>query len=506
MTSDLSLAAQVSQELIKNPNAMRQLLAYEPTRMKLIEDPVFFAILMCGDRWLANAPEHQKLLRDMSQRQVAVCGRGWGKSLVFSRKNLWLLFTKKNVESLIISSTQRQSMIMFDYCYSTIMANSLMREMVQNPGTTRTVIKLKTDLGGKIIALPCSKDRLRGYHPDYIFIDEASIVPTEMITGEIMMMLTKPNSSLIMCGTPMSTEHIFHKAYQDTSHYSVHHYAGYQSPLVSKQQVEEWKEAMTTEQWQREVEATWTEATYSFFPMDLIVTCLDPDLDNPNSPNAYIEDMETFNHNQRTGSYHAGLDLGKQVDHSVLAITQKLDNNEIKLIHKHQFPLQTNYPDIIGYVARAQQIFNFDKINVDKTGIGDPVIDELQNRQVHGVEGVLFTDTIKEELLNNLKLQMQKKQLKIPANDRTLIAQINEQQYEYLQPKTAQEKIHLKFWHPRGSHDDQLMALALACKAATQSAPPGISAFLLPHNPQPESGPERWLKNPLFYPNRQTNT
>ena len=71
------------------------------------------------------------------------------------------------------------------------MANPLLREMMQKPGTTHTMIKLKPPLDGRIIALPCSKDKLRGYHPDYVFIDEASIVPSEMITSEIMMMLTK---------------------------------------------------------------------------------------------------------------------------------------------------------------------------------------------------------------------------------------------------------------------------------------------------------------------------
>ena len=63
-------------------------------------------------------------------------------------------------------------------------------------------------------------------------------------------------------------------------------------------------------------------------------------------------------------------------------------------------------------------------------------------------------------------------------DDKTLIAQMNEQQYEYLQPKTAQERIHLKFWHPQGKHDDQLMALALACRAASRAAPPGRGAIM----------------------------
>jgi hypothetical protein len=87
-------AAKAHVGLRQRPKAFKQLLAYPQIARKLVDDPVFFAILMCGDSWLVDAPEHQKLLRDLSPRQVAVCGRGWGKSLVFSRKNLWLLFTK----------------------------------------------------------------------------------------------------------------------------------------------------------------------------------------------------------------------------------------------------------------------------------------------------------------------------------------------------------------------------------------------------------------------------
>jgi hypothetical protein len=475
VTNDMEFAASVCEGLLQKPKALKQLVAYKEVTDKLIKDPVFFAVLMCGDKWLTQAPEHQKLLRDVSSKQVAVCGRGWGKSRVFSRKNLWLLYTKPKIESLIVSSTQRQSMIMFDYCYSTIMSNPLLREMVQRPGTTHTIIKLKPPLGGRLVALPCSKDKLRGYHPDYIFIDEASIVPSEMITSEIMMMLTKPKASLIMGGTPMGSDHVFRKAFLDSKRYSVHHYASYQSPLVSETQLDEWKEVMTREEWQREVEAMWVESTHTFFSMDLIVGCVDPDL---GASNAYIEDMENAKPEQLRGQFYAGLDLGKQIDYSVLAIVQRFEGGEVKLVHKRQLPLGTNYPQVIGYVARASQIFHFERINVDKGGIGDAIVDELRKANIYGVEGIFFTDTEKENMLNTLKLFMEKRMLKITADDKALIAQINEQQYEYLQPKTAQERIHLKFWHPQGKHDDQLMALALACRAASRAAPPGRGAIM----------------------------
>jgi phage FluMu gp28-like protein len=163
--------------------------------------------------------------------------------------------------------------------------------------------------------------------------------------------------------------------------------------------------------------------------------------------------------------------LGKQVDYSVLIVVQKTADGKIRLVHKRQLPLGTNYPEVIGYTARAQQVFNLQALDVDKGGIGDAVVDELNFIHVRAVESVFFTDIEKENMLNNQKLLMEKKLLKIMGDDKALIAQINEQQYEYMQPKTAQERIHLKFWHPQRRHDDQLMTLALACRAASHAPP-----------------------------------
>ena len=185
------------------------------------------------------------------------------------------------------------------------------------------------------------------------------------------------------------------------------------------------------------------------FPHGFNRSCVDPELGNPDSPYAYIEDMEKLKPEQKAkGPYFAGLDLGKQVDYSVLVVVQKGLNGDIRLVHKRQLPLGTNYPEVIGYIARAQQVFGFEALHVDKGCIGDAVIDELNNIHLPAVEGVFFTDTEKENMLNNLKLLMEKKRLKIAGDDKTLIAQLNEQIYEYLQPKTAQERIHLKFRHP----------------------------------------------------------
>ena len=203
--------------------------------------------------------------------------------------------------------------------------------------------------------------------------------------------------------------------------------------------------------------------------MDLIQTCIDPELDNPESTNQYIPDIESVTEDQLNGRYFAGLDLGKQIDHSVLAIVQVTEQDQVRLIHKRQFPLGTPYPEVTAYAARVHQIFTLEGMHVDKTGIGDAVTDELERLEIPEVKGIFFTDAEKENLLTNLKLLMEKKQLSISGEDKQLIAQINEQQHEYLKPKTAQERIHQKFRHPKGRHDDQLYALALACYAAKEA-------------------------------------
>lgn len=235
---------------------------------------------------------------------------------------------------------------------------------------------------------------------------------------------------------------------------------------------------MTKEEWQREVQALWIEAAHAFFPMGLIATCIDPELGDPTSPNQYIDDIEHQNEHQPNGRYFAGLDLGKQIDHSVLAIIQLTDENKVRLIHKRQFPLGTPYPEVIAYAAKTHQAFSFEGMYVDKTGIGDAVVDELEAIDIPEVKGVFFTDIEKENMLNYLKLLMEKKQLGIHSEDKQLIAQINEQQYEYLKPDTAQERIHIKFRHPRGRHDDQLYALALACYASKESEPEPFLAVI----------------------------
>lgn len=148
---------------------------------------------------------------------------------------------------------------------------------------------------------------------------------------------------------------------------------------------------MTQEEWEREVEALWVETQQTFFPMDLIAACIDPELDNPNSHNKYIETIDSINPIRLIKrNYYAGLDLGKQVDYSVLAVVELRDKQTVRLVHKRQFPLGTPYPEVIAYSVKAHQVFDFIGFGVDKTGIGDAGVDELNEICLPDVNGVFM--------------------------------------------------------------------------------------------------------------------
>jgi len=220
-------------------------------------------------------------------------------------------------------------------------------------------------------------------------------------------------------------------------------------PLFKPEFLEEQRQSMSAEAFRVEYLAEFVEVATCFFSQDLIRSCIDPDLE-------FILSLEEP---ISAGEYYAGVDFGKLGDYSVVAILRR-ENDLLKLVYLNEFPLGTLYSNVIGHLVRANQKFEFEKVLIDQTGVGEPVLEELKAQDVENVEGLTFTVKTKEELLTCLKLAMEQKRLKMPYH-RRLCEQINQQQYEY------SKSGHLTFNHPTGSHDDQLWSLALSCYAST---------------------------------------
>jgi hypothetical protein len=101
----------------------------------------------------------------------------------------------------------------------------------------------------------------------------------------------------------------------------------------------------------------------------------------------------------------------------------------------------------------------------DATGVGDPIVEDLQRGQRTRVVGYQFTSKSKQQLMEGLTATIQRGEIRFPGKDqgnpyRWLVDELESFQYEYREHG-------VRYSAPEGLHDDGVCALALAvhCRA-----------------------------------------
>jgi phage FluMu gp28-like protein len=166
-------------------------------------------------------------------------------------------------------------------------------------------------------------------------------------------------------------------------------------------------------------------------------------------------------------AYFAGLALAKAQDESVLALGDRSPEGILTLRHLAAWA-GMDYSEQVDRIRQLSECFNIVRGAVDETGVGAPILEDLRGI-ISGIEGVTFTQQMKDDLASGLRSLLEQKRLTLP-NDRRLIMQLNGLRYQV--SKTG----NLLFESPETQriHDDMLWALACyAARAAASSYPPG---------------------------------
>lgn len=159
-----------------------------------------------------------------------------------------------------------------------------------------------------------------------------------------------------------------------------------------------------------------------------------------------------------SGPYWLGVDLGKRVDYSVIAVVAK-KAEQVNLVYYKRWPLETPYSSVIGSVrVILEKLGRVQKVLVDQTGVGDYIVEDMQKGGIPNVEGITLTLPVKQEILGYLKQLMQNQFFTYPF-DVNLTSELNVERFELT--KTGQ----IQFSHPEGTHDDILWGVALAVYA-----------------------------------------
>lgn len=155
--------------------------------------------------------------------------------------------------------------------------------------------------------------------------------------------------------------------------------------------------------------------------------------------------------------YVMGIDLAKTVDFTVLTVMDSVTREVVawERFHDLSWGIQK---------FKIQQLaikYNNALCVIDSTGIGDPIVDDLQMSGLsiwYEAErpGFKFTNDSKNRLVNNLAICLEQRRITFP-NEPILIDELNS--YEY----TITDGGKITYSAPDGKHDDTVISLALAC-------------------------------------------
>ena len=429
---------------------------------EIFADPVKFCIYVLG----FTPTEYQK---DLAQKFVenqfitARWCRQSGKSHMISALLLWYALTHPNSYIAVVGPSWRQTKLIIRKINAFL--TKLPKAWYVKP--RKTIVELKN--GSRIECFPNNPDTIRGPTLDIVYADEFNFVPNDQELFDAIMwtLVTKKHGKFICSSTPWSTDSVFWRIWNEPAfeHYAKSHVTWREAlepngPL-KRSMLEQIRKQYEGDKWRwvREMEAEWSEDVDHWLSQSLIASCVDGDLE------LIPRDVK----NQ--GRFYVGVDLGKHRDYSVVAIVDRKEDGSLHLVHCHQFPLETPYASVIGYLkALCDKWRVVVRIAVDKTGVGDPIVEDMIQTGLPRVEGVNFTEPKKEEMATILKQNMVEGRFKLPY-DRDVINELNVERFEL----TKSGKI--KFSHPEGTHDDRFWAVALAVYAARRPGTRGLVGF-----------------------------
>src|SRR6266566_4642654 len=93
-----------------------------------------------------------------------------------------------------------------------------------------------------------------------------------------------------------------------------------------------------------------------------------------------------------TKDYYVGVDLGQKRDHTVVSVIEK-KNRQFKLVHLKQFPLGTEYTEVLEYLKLVGERFQTIRgYYIDRTGVGEVFVENARKYGLKNVQGIVLTN------------------------------------------------------------------------------------------------------------------
>jgi hypothetical protein len=399
---------------------------------KLLDSPTYFV-----EHYIGEEPfEYQEDFMDNpSSRKAFVSGRRVGKSRTAAWLALWKALTYAGAEVLVTAKAQRQSMELFNQIQSEMHDSKVDEEQWGVVRSTRTEINF--DNGSRIIALPVGRDgsNIRGYgsQDNMIIVDEAAFIDDAIFQEVLSPMMAVGGGTFILLSTPFGKKGFLYERFNDDDWYTMQ-VPSSANPLIEDDEfIEEQRQNLTSTQFKQEILGQFVESADSFFTREEIMNCASESVEQSS--------QVTF----------LGVDLASTGGDESVYVCIDDDGNIFHIEHTTDKPMT----DAMGRIRELDSYYDFNKIMVDSTSLGQGTVDEVQQDLGNKVEGFKFTNEKKQSLYNTLKNELQNGNLEFPyipgKTDKAgnkLASQCLELEYSY----TSSGKMRIE--HPPGGHDD----------------------------------------------------
>lgn len=374
--------------------------------------------------------------------KIVACGRRFGKTTLAAYMVVLHALETPNARAWIISPTFSQSQIMWE----------MVKHILQNKALKKYVREIK--IGEKYVELingarihsksGDNPDSLRGEGLTYVVIDEAAMVKQEVWYEAVRPALADKAGHAMFISTPKGKNwfyKLFLRGQEEKEGYVSFRYTSYSNPFLQAKELDEMAKEMPELIYQQEILADFIAAGGAVFKN------LDRVLYNPSV--IFKEGAE------KDRVYVAGLDVAKYEDFTVMCVFDFETREQVAYYRWNR--VDWGYQKIRIHSIAKQ--WNDCIVNIDSTGVGDPIAEELARMGVnisYGGKGFKFTAISKRQAIELLQTSIDNALIKI-ANIPEIVQELEAYEYEMLEHSG-----NIRYGAPKGDHDDIVISLALA--------------------------------------------
>lgn len=286
-----------------------------------------------------------------------------------------------------------------------------------------------------IVSQP-SSSAIRGGEKD-IYLDEAAFIrDANKLYEAAIPATTRGNSRMTVISTPLGQSGLFFDIAKDRHkypEYSVHIVPWWECSIMSmdvaesialapdydtETRVRRWGtpsinaifNSMDLDAFQQEYECSFADESVSYFPWDLITSCVDDNLKNNEPWQADIQ-------------YHIGIDIARKVDKTVVTVSSVDEETGVRTLHR-LWETQDTYEEQAQIFERLIEDIKPTRVTIDATGVGAVIAERLRNKFGGIIEPVVFTLQNKESWSTQFKGDLQSGRVRMPRK-RELLQEIH---------------------------------------------------------------------------------